>query len=77
MRTGGPHRLRPDGEGADQPAFSDIHAAAKKAGIECCYLPVPSSNIDDSDVDDFGAALDQLPKPALAYCLSGNRSTTL
>ena len=29
---------RPDGEGADQPSFAEIDAAAKAAGIEARYV---------------------------------------
>ncbi|MEX3008114.1 TIGR01244 family sulfur transferase [Hoeflea sp. TYP-13] len=68
---------RPDGEGADQPAFSEISEAAKKAGIECSYIPVLSGKVRDDDAADFGAALERLPKPTLAYCRSGTRSATL
>lgn len=30
---------RPDGEGPDQPTFSEIEAAAKAAGLEARYVP--------------------------------------
>ena len=30
---------RPDGEGADQPNFEEIEAAARAAGLEARYLP--------------------------------------
>jgi sulfide:quinone oxidoreductase len=32
---------RPDGEGADQPAFAEIEAAARAAGLEAAYLAKP------------------------------------
>lgn len=68
---------RPDNEGADQPNFPEIVAAAKAAGIETAYLPVVVGNVTDSDVQTFGTLLDQLPKPVLAYCRSGTRAATL
>lgn len=68
---------RPDGEGADQPTFEEIEAAAKKAGLEIRYLPVVSGKVSDDDATAFGAALEELPKPVFAYCRTGTRSATL
>jgi cysteine desulfurase len=68
---------RPDGEGADQPAFAEIAAAARELGLEARYLPVEPNRIGDAEVDAFGALVDALPKPILAYCRSGNRASVL
>ena len=68
---------RPDGEGADQPGFEEIERAARDAGLEAVYLPVVSGKVTDEDAAHFGALLDRLPKPVLAYCRTGTRSTTL
>ncbi len=68
---------RPDGEGADQPSFEEIEAAAKAAGLEARYLPVTSGKVRDEDADDFGRALMELPGPVFAYCRTGTRSATL
>jgi sulfide:quinone oxidoreductase len=68
---------RPDGEGADQPSFEEIQVAAKAAGIEARYVPVESGMVKDDDVAAFGAALNNLPRPVLAYCRTGTRSATL
>ncbi len=68
---------RPDGEGADQPSFAEIEAAAQAAGMQAAYLPIVSGKVDDADAQAFGALLDRLPKPILAYCRSGTRSATL
>ncbi|MEP3331849.1 TIGR01244 family sulfur transferase [Sedimentitalea sp.] len=68
---------RPDGEGADQPNFDEIEAAAKAAGIETRYVPVQSGMVTDADVEAFGTALEDLPRPVLAYCRTGTRSATL
>ena len=51
---------RPDGEGADQPNFEEIKAAAKAAGITALYVPVQSGMVSDEDVATFGAALNEL-----------------
>ena len=68
---------RPDGEGADQPSFQEIEAAAKAEGLEARYVPVKSGMVMDADVGTFGAALAQVQRPVLAYCRTGTRSTTL
>ena len=68
---------RPDGEGADQPSFEEIAAAAKKAGLETANVPVVAGMVRDEDVAAFGAALNKLPRPVLAYCRTGTRSATL
>ncbi len=68
---------RPDGEGADQPSFKEIAAAAKAAGIEARYVPVQSGMVKDQDVEAFGAALEDLQRPVFAYCRTGTRSATL
>jgi len=68
---------RPDGEGADQPNFEEIEAAAKSAGLETRYQPITSGMVQDADADAFGQALMQLPGPILAYCRTGTRSATL
>ena len=68
---------RPDGEGADQPSFDEIEAAAELAGLKATYVPVRSGIVNDADVEAFGDALAHLPRPVLAYCRTGTRSATL
>ena len=68
---------RPDGEGADQPAFAEIDAAARAQGMEARYIPIVGGIVSDADADAFGAALRDLPGPVLAYCRTGTRSATL
>ena len=68
---------RPDGEGADQPAFDEIERAAKEEGLTCRYMPVVSGKVMDEDAATFGTALMELPGPVLAYCRTGTRSATL
>lgn len=68
---------RPDGEAADQPAFGEIEAAARAAGLEIRNQPIVAGTLGDADAAAFGAALDELPKPVLAYCRTGTRSATL
>lgn len=68
---------RPDGEGADQPSFAELEAAAKAAGMEAAYLPIVAGKVSDQDATSFGALMDSLPKPVLAFCRTGTRSATL
>ncbi|HEX3636689.1 MAG TPA: TIGR01244 family sulfur transferase [Paraburkholderia sp.] len=68
---------RPDGEGVDQPNFSEIQAAAREQGIEAHYLPIESGMVGDADAVRFGELMRTLPKPVLAYCRSGKRAATL
>ncbi|WP_194711939.1 bifunctional protein tyrosine phosphatase family protein/NAD(P)/FAD-dependent oxidoreductase [Noviherbaspirillum soli] len=68
---------RPDGEGNDQPLFSEIEEAARACGIEAHYLPAESGKVSDGQGAVFGALMAMLPKPALAYCRTGMRSTTM
>lgn len=68
---------RPDGEGSDQPSFAEIEGAARGAGLVARYVPVATGKVSDEDVQAFGTAMADLPKPVLAYCRTGTRSTTL
>ena len=69
---------RPDGEGGNlQPLSADIEAAAQKAGLSYVYLPVISGQITIEQVQEMAKLLEDLPKPILAFCRSGARSTNL
>ncbi|AHL34455.1 NAD(FAD)-dependent dehydrogenase [Pseudomonas brassicacearum] len=68
---------RPDGEGSDQPLFAEIKRAAQAMGIEAHYLPAESGKVTDEQGVAFGKLFESLPKPVLAYCRSGMRSTTM
>lgn len=68
---------RPDGESDDQPSREEIADAAARHGVETRFVPVVPGKISDDDVRAFAEAMAQAPAPALAYCRSGKRSTTL
>lgn len=68
---------RPDGEGADQPSFREIERAALAHGLQARYLPAESGKVTDQQGAAFGALMAELPKPVLAYCRTGMRSTTM
>jgi sulfide:quinone oxidoreductase len=68
---------RPNGEAAGQPEVRAVEDAAAAHGIKVVYQPVVSNAIGDAEVAAFGKALQELPKPVLAYCRSGTRCTVL
>jgi len=68
---------RPDGEGADQTGFAEIAQAAQALGLQARYLPAETGKVTDEQGVAFGQLMDELPKPVLAYCRSGMRSTTM
>lgn len=68
---------RPDGEGADQAGFDEIAKAAQALGLQARYLPAETGKVSDEQGAAFGKLMDELPKPVLAYCRSGMRSSTM
>ncbi len=69
---------RPDFEGGpDQPAHADIEAAARAAGLAYAYLPVSPGHHTPAEIARMGQLLAELPKPILAFCRSGARSSRL
>lgn len=68
---------RPDGEAGDQPLFAEIERAAQALGMRTVYLPAVSGKVTDEQGILFGQIMTELPKPALAYCRTGMRSTTM
>lgn len=68
---------RPDGEEFGQPDFAGIEAEAVKAGLEVRWVPIGGMGPRPDDVDDFAAALRDMPQPLLAYCRTGTRCTMM
>lgn len=68
---------RPDDEGSDQPLFAVIERAAQALGMQAHYLPVQSGTVTDEQGAAFATLLAHAPRPVLAYCRTGMRSTTL
>jgi uncharacterized protein (TIGR01244 family) len=65
---------RPDGEEPNQPLASDIEAAAERAGITYCFVPI-LRGIGPADVESMQEALRQAGDgKMLAFCRSGTRS---
>jgi len=69
---------RPDFEGGpDQPTSAMMQAAAEAAGLQYAYLPVAGGFQSPEEIAQFARLLKDLPKPVLAFCRSGARSTKL
>ncbi|HEY9068372.1 MAG TPA: TIGR01244 family sulfur transferase [Burkholderiaceae bacterium] len=69
---------RPDFEhGPDQPTNAAIEAAAHAAGLEYRFLPVNGAYQSPEQIAAFADLLAELPRPILAFCRSGARSTKL
>lgn len=68
---------RPDGEELGQPDISEIEAAAKAEGLAFSSVPMSGQALPPELLAAFKSALENLPKPILAYCRSGTRCTLL
>lgn len=69
---------RPDFEGGpDQPTSAAIEAAALAAGLEYRHLPVAGGYQSPAEIEAFAELLAELPRPVLAFCRSGARSSRL
>lgn len=68
---------RPDGEGEDQPTSDALAGAAAEAGLQYHYLPIIPGEISDEQIQRFGQLLTDNRAPVMAFCRTGNRSSTL
>lgn len=69
---------RPDYEhGPQQPSSAQIEAAAQAAGLTYRHLPVDGGWQSPEEIAAFAQLLHELPRPLLAFCRSGARSTRL
>lgn len=69
---------RPDYEGAPaQPTSAQLEAAARAAGLEYRFLPVPPAGHTQEQGHSMAVAVDALPHPVLAFCGTGRRAAAL
>lgn len=69
---------RPDLEGgSEQPTSAQIEEAARAANLDYVYQPVVAGQITELDVRAFANHYNELPKPILMFCRTGNRSNNL
>jgi uncharacterized protein (TIGR01244 family) len=69
---------RPDFEaGAAQPTSAQLEAAARAAGLDYRYLPVPPAGHTPEQARSMASAVAALRQPVLAFCRTGRRSAAL
>ena len=68
---------RPDGEDPGQLPAAESRRIAEAHGIAYHHIPITAASLSRADVDAFAAALQAAPKPIVAHCRSGTRSTLL
>ncbi|MEE9272695.1 MAG: TIGR01244 family sulfur transferase [Robiginitomaculum sp.] len=68
---------RPDMEKPGQPHHANIDKLATENGIEHAYIPLQPGRLTPEILDAMTKALETMPKPILAHCASGMRSTLL
>ncbi|MBB4041565.1 sulfide:quinone oxidoreductase [Microvirga flocculans] len=68
---------RPDGEAPDQPRGEALAAAAMRLGLTYKHIPVVPGQLSNDQVEAFRQVVTESKKPALAFCRTGTRSTTL
>lgn len=67
--------LRPDGEAADQPSSRAMEIAARAAGMEFFYIPIPHETIPDASVEALANAVQgRTYGGAVLYCRTGRRA---
>ena len=68
---------RPDDEEPGQCGYKELANAARSAGLEVRSVPIISGKVHPEEAQAFDTALQEMPKPILAYCRSGTRCTML
>jgi len=68
---------RPDGEDPGQLPAAEARRHAEAFGITYHHIPITAATLSRADVDAFAATLRVAPRPILAHCRSGMRSTLL
>lgn len=66
---------RPDGEGGpSQPSSGELEDEARRLGLAYRYVPVSPRGLDPAAIANFARAIEDAPRPVLAFCRSGARS---
>ena len=68
---------RPDGEDPGQLPAAEARQLAEAHGIAYRHIPITAASLSRADVEAFAAALRDAPRPIVAHCRSGTRSTLL
>lgn len=68
---------RKPGEAENHIDDSELRRAAAAADIEWVEIPVAPGEYTTEAIEAFGAAIETLPTPILAFCASGRRAVSL
>ncbi|NNC36744.1 MAG: TIGR01244 family phosphatase [Hyphomonadaceae bacterium] len=68
---------RPDGEKPGQPMSHDLQKLLTDHDISVRYVPMSPGELTPELLTTMAEALEDMPKPILAFCASGTRSTVL
>ena len=67
----------PNQEQGNTIRVDQLRSIAEQAKVSVIYQPVTSSKISETDVIEFAKYYNELPKPILMVCKSGERSSRL
>jgi uncharacterized protein (TIGR01244 family) len=65
------------GESEDFPDEAAYRQKAEQLGLQWAHIPVKPGEYSQADIAAFAEALQQLPRPILAFCRSGKRAIHL
>ncbi|AVI61538.1 TIGR01244 family sulfur transferase [Halomonas sp. GFAJ-1] len=65
------------GESDEFPDEAAYRQKAEAIGLHWVHIPVAPGDYRPADVEAFAQAMQQLPRPILAFCRSGKRATHL
>jgi len=68
---------RPDGEDPGQLPADEARRLCAAHGIAYHHIPFVAATLTRADIDAFSAVLHSDPKPLVAHCRSGTRSTMI
>lgn len=68
---------RPDGEAPDQPNSQDIEVEARRLELDYIHIPIVPGEMTEAQARKLKRFLQGVPGPAVGFCRTGNRSTSL
>jgi len=68
---------RPDGEDSGQLPAEEARRLCAAHGVAYHHIPFVAATLTRADIDAFDAVLNSAPRPLVAHCRSGTRSTMI
>ncbi|EOR09447.1 beta-lactamase hydrolase domain-containing protein [Acinetobacter tandoii] len=68
---------RPDQEMGNNVSVSQLRNIAEQSHVSVIYQPIENGKITQTDIIEFSKYYNELPKPILMICKSGQRSSEL